>query len=83
MLDAWLYVLYHAILAGTVLARVVAEAIIPAGVLIKAASEHVPGARYVEVPTAGHSVYWELPDEFNAILDAASSPRRTRRATNA
>ena len=44
------------------------DAIIPA-VLIKAASEHVPGARYVEVPTAGHSVYWELPDEFNAILD--------------
>ena len=44
------------------------DAIIPA-VLIKAASEHVPGARYVEVPIAGHSVYWELPDEFNAILD--------------
>ena len=44
------------------------DAIIPAR-LIKAASERVPGARYVEVPTGGHSVYWELPDEFNAILD--------------
>ena len=44
------------------------DAIIPAP-LIKAASEHVPGARYVEVPRGGHSVYWELPDHFNAILD--------------
>ena len=44
------------------------DAIIPAP-LIKAASEHVPAARYVEVPRGGHSVYWELPDQFNAILD--------------
>jgi len=44
------------------------DAIIPPP-LIKAASGHVPGARYVEVPKGGHSVYWELPDEFNAILD--------------
>lgn len=44
------------------------DAIIPAP-LIKAASEHVPGARYVEVPRGGHSVYWELPEQFNEILD--------------
>ncbi len=44
------------------------DAIIPAP-LIKAASEHVPGARYVEVPRGGHSVYWELPDQFNEILN--------------
>ena len=25
---------------------------------------------YVEAPTGGHSVYWELPDRFNTILDA-------------
>ena len=44
------------------------DAILPPP-LIKAASGYVPGARYVEVPKGGHSVYWELPDEFNAILD--------------
>lgn len=44
------------------------DAIIPAP-LIRAASEHVPGARYVEVPRGGHSVYWELPEQFNEILD--------------
>jgi 3-oxoadipate enol-lactonase len=44
------------------------DAIIPAR-LIERASQYVPGARYVGVPNAGHSVYWELPDQFNAILD--------------
>ena len=29
----------------------------------------VPGAQYIQVPEAGHSVYWELPDEFNHILE--------------
>ena len=29
----------------------------------------VEGARYVEVAKAGHSVYWELPQEFNRILE--------------
>ncbi len=45
------------------------DAIIPAAV-IKRAAQLVPGARYVEVSEGGHSVYWELPDEFNAILEA-------------
>ena len=44
------------------------DAIIPAAV-IKRAAGMVPGARFVEVPTGGHSVYWELPTEFNAILE--------------
>ena len=30
----------------------------------------VPGAQYIQVPEAGHSVYWELPDDFNRILEA-------------
>lgn len=36
--------------------------------LIKQAAKLIPQARYVEVPTCGHSVYWELPDRFNEIL---------------
>lgn len=45
------------------------DAIIPA-VLIERAAEMVPGAQYIQVPEAGHSVYWELPDDFNRILEA-------------
>lgn len=37
--------------------------------LIKQAAELIPHAKYVEVPTCGHSVYWEMPVEFNAILE--------------
>ena len=44
------------------------DAIIPAP-LIERAHRMVPGARFVSVPNGGHSVYWELPDEFNNILD--------------
>ena len=44
------------------------DAIIPAPVIERAAAM-VPGARYVGIPEGGHSVYWELPDEFNAALD--------------
>lgn len=33
--------------------------------LIAAVSRLVPGSRYVEVPEAGHSVYFEAPDAFN------------------
>jgi len=44
------------------------DAIIPADV-IRRAAETAPGARYVEIPAGGHSVYWELPDEFNAVLE--------------
>ena len=44
------------------------DAIIPPDV-IERAHRMVPGSRYVSVPKGGHSVYWELPDEFNVILD--------------
>lgn len=44
------------------------DAIIPAE-LIERAAEMVPGAQYVQVAEAGHSVYWELPDEFNRVLE--------------
>ncbi len=44
------------------------DAIIPAE-LIERAHHHVPGSRFVPIPNAGHSVYWELPDQFNAVLD--------------
>lgn len=44
------------------------DAIIPPE-LIEAAHKLVPGSRFVSVPAGGHSVYWELPDEFNSILD--------------
>ena len=45
------------------------DILIPPSV-IKLAAELIPHSRYVEVPTCGHSVYWELPDEFNAVLEA-------------
>ena len=44
------------------------DAIIPAAVIERAAGM-VPGARFVGIPTGGHSVYWELPDQFNAVLE--------------
>jgi len=44
------------------------DAIIPAP-LIERASHLVPGARYEGVPNTGHSVYWERPEAFNALLD--------------
>lgn len=45
------------------------DAIIPAP-LIERASRLVPGARYEGVPNTGHSVYWERPEAFNALLDS-------------
>ena len=45
------------------------DAIIPAE-LIERAAEMVPGAQYIQIPEAGHSVYWEQPDDFNRILEA-------------
>jgi 3-oxoadipate enol-lactonase len=48
------------------------DAIIPPDV-IERAQQMVPGSRYVSVPTGGHSVYWELPDEFNVILEGLLS----------
>ena len=44
------------------------DAVIPAA-LIERASALVPGARYVGVPNAGHSVYWENAGAFNELLD--------------
>jgi len=37
--------------------------------IVQRAAKLIPHARYVEVPSGGHSVYWELPDEYNAILE--------------
>jgi pimeloyl-ACP methyl ester carboxylesterase len=37
--------------------------------LIESATAHIPGARIERVPQAGHSVYFERPDAFNAILE--------------
>jgi pimeloyl-ACP methyl ester carboxylesterase len=31
-------------------------------------ARRIPQARFVKVPGAGHSVYFEKPDEFNEIL---------------
>lgn len=44
------------------------DAIIPAE-LIERAAQMVPGAQYIQVPEAGHSVYWELPEEFNQVVE--------------
>jgi 3-oxoadipate enol-lactonase len=36
--------------------------------IMEALARHIPHARLVKVAGAGHSVYWEKPAEFNAIL---------------
>ncbi len=36
--------------------------------IMEALARHIPQARLVKVVGAGHSVYWEKPEEFNAIL---------------
>jgi 3-oxoadipate enol-lactonase len=36
--------------------------------LIKALAEVLPNAQYVEVPGAGHSVYFEMPERFNELV---------------
>ena len=38
--------------------------------LTAAAQQHVHGSRIERVPEAGHSLYWEMPDVFNARVDA-------------
>ncbi len=45
------------------------EDIVIAPRLIEIAASHVPGARFESVPQAGHSVYFERPAAFNAILE--------------
>ena len=38
--------------------------------LMRAWARHIPQARYVHVPDAGHSINWEQPDVFNThVLD--------------
>jgi len=44
------------------------DAIIPAA-LIERAHRLVSGSRFVPIANGGHSVYWELPEPFNAVLD--------------
>jgi pimeloyl-ACP methyl ester carboxylesterase len=44
------------------------DAVIPPP-LIELAAAQIPGARVERVPQAGHSVYFERPEAFNAILD--------------
>lgn len=44
------------------------DVLIP-GSLIRQAAELIPRAKYIEVATCGHSVYWEMPERFNAILE--------------
>jgi pimeloyl-ACP methyl ester carboxylesterase len=36
--------------------------------LIRETAAAIPGSRVAEVPGAGHSVYWEQPAVFNALL---------------
>jgi len=43
------------------------DMVIPPGV-IDAAAACIPGARVERVPAAGHSVYFERPDRFNALV---------------
>lgn len=38
--------------------------------LTAAAQQHVAGSRMDRVPEAGHSLYWEMPELFNARVDA-------------
>lgn len=38
--------------------------------LTVAAQRHVAGSRIERVPEAGHSLYWEMPELFNARVDA-------------
>ncbi|HUP23324.1 MAG TPA: alpha/beta fold hydrolase [Thermoanaerobaculia bacterium] len=43
------------------------DAIFPPG-LIRAAAARVPGARVVEIPGAGHSPYFEMPEAWNRVV---------------
>lgn len=45
------------------------DALIPPEV-IRVAQQMIPGARLEMVADAGHSVYFERPDQFNAVLEA-------------
>jgi len=38
--------------------------------LIREVAAHIPGAELIELPTAGHSPYFETPEAFNATVEA-------------
>ena len=44
------------------------DTVIPPGA-VEVLASLIPGARYVSVPKAGHSVYWERPETFNRLVD--------------
>ena len=43
------------------------DSLVPPAV-IEAMHRKIPGSQFVNVPGAGHSVYWEKPGEFNRIV---------------
>lgn len=51
-----------------VLCMVGAEDAVTPPPLIRALADELPNSEYVEVPGAGHSVYFELPKRFNEIV---------------
>lgn len=36
--------------------------------LMRRVAERIRGAQFVSIPEAGHSVWWEAPDEFNRTV---------------
>jgi len=36
--------------------------------LMRRIADHIPGAQFTVIPDAGHSVWWELPDQFNRTV---------------
>jgi pimeloyl-ACP methyl ester carboxylesterase len=36
--------------------------------LLRRVAERIHGAQFVSIPEAGHSVWWEAPDEFNRTV---------------
>ena len=44
------------------------DTVIPPGA-VEVLASLIPGARYVSVPEAGHSVYWERAEAFNRLVD--------------
>jgi 3-oxoadipate enol-lactonase len=44
------------------------DIVIPPGA-VEILASLIPGARYVAVPEAGHSVYWERAETFNRLVD--------------
>ncbi len=36
--------------------------------LIRRIADHIPGAQFIAIPEAGHSIWWEVPDTFNRAV---------------